>query len=77
MTKKLIFTIVIGTAIGMASSLGATVIMSIIALLIEIRNPEEYSFKMGFIAASVYWLVFFFYMYHKLTEKDGTNKGTN
>jgi hypothetical protein len=75
--KKLILTIIIGTVIAMASSFGATLIMSIIALFVGIEDPEKYSFKMGFIAATTYWLVFFFYMYHKLTEKDGTDKGTN
>jgi hypothetical protein len=75
--KKLILTIIIGTVIAMASSLGVTTLMAIIALFVEIEDPERFSFKMGFIAATVYWLVFFLYMYHKLTEKDGTDKGTN
>lgn len=77
MNKKLIITIIIGTVIAMASSLGATTLMAIIALFVEIEDPERFSYKIGFIAASVYWLVFFFYMYHKLTENDETDKGTN
>jgi hypothetical protein len=75
--KHLIFTIVIGTLIAMASSLSATVIMAVIALWVEIEDPERFSFKIGFVAASVYWLVFFFYMYHQLTKNDGTDKETN
>ena len=77
MNKKLLLAIVIGTVIAMASSFGTTVLMGIIALFVETENPDEFSYKIGFISASVYWLVFFFYMYHQLTKDDGTDKGTN
>ena len=77
MNMKLILTFVKGSIFAMLLSFVATLTMSAIALFVEIDNPEEFSYKIGFIAASVYWLVFFFYMYHQLTKNDGTDKGTN
>lgn len=73
--KPLLLTIVIGTIIAMALSLGATIIMSVIALTVEIEDPERFGYKIGFVAASVYWLSFFFIMYNKL--KNGTHERTD